>query len=491
MSLPLSVLLAGVARGVPDVPVAALALDSRAVTAGSVFCAVRGHAGHGLDHVHEAVARGAVAVLWEPPADAPRLAVPAIAIDGLGRQVSQLASRFYGIPSHALAVLGVTGTDGKTSCTHFLAQALSEPGRPAGLLGTLGYGLWGGPYETASHTTPDAIDVQRRLAGFVEAGLRHVAMEVSSHALDQGRVEGVHYACAILTHLSRDHLDYHGTAAAYAAAKTRLFAELDIGAAVLNLDDAFGRSLCAVTRAPVHGYGLDVLDTAGLCGWVQGSEPVCDAGGLRLSVHTHLGAAELASTLLGRFNAQNLLACLAALLALGLPLDEAVGRLARSRTVPGRMERFGGGADRPLAVVDYAHTPNALQSVLTALRAHTAGRLICVFGCGGDRDAGKRPLMGAAAERLADRVLLTSDNPRSEDPLAILADIRAGCAQPGRVHIEADRAVAIRLALESARPGDVVLIAGKGHEDYQIVGSERRAFSDRAEVAALLGEVHA
>ncbi|HNE01214.1 MAG TPA: UDP-N-acetylmuramyl-tripeptide synthetase, partial [Plasticicumulans sp.] len=270
-----------------------------------------------------------------------------------------------------------------------------------------------------------------------------------------------------------------------------LFAELDIGAAVLNLDDAFGRSLCTVARAPIHGYGLDVLDTEGLAGWVQGSEPVCDTDGLRLSVHTHLGAAELASTLLGRFNAQNLLACLAALLALGMPLDEAVGRLARSRTVPGRMERFGGGADRPLAVVDYAHTPNALQSVLTALRAHTAGRLYCVFGCGGDRDAGKRPLMGAAAERLADRVILTSDNPRSEDPLAILADIRAGCAEPARVQVEPERAAAIRQALAAARPGDVVLIAGKGHEDYQIIGSERRVYSDRAEVAALFGETSA
>ena len=489
--LPLSVLLAGFARDVPELPVTALALDSRAVTPGAVFCAVRGHSGHGLDHVQQAIGRGASAVLWEPPAAAPLLPVPAIPIERLGRQVSQLASRLYGIPSHALAVLGVTGTDGKTSCTHFLAQALSEPGRPAGLLGTLGYGLWGGPFESASHTTPDAIGVQQRLAAFVEAGVRHAAMEVSSHALDQGRVEAVHYACAILTHLSRDHLDYHGTAAAYAAAKMRLFAELDIGAAVLNLDDAFGRSLCTVARAPIHGYGLDVLDTEGLAGWVQGSEPVCDTDGLRLSVHTHLGAAELASTLLGRFNAQNLLACLAALLALGMPLDEAVGRLARSRTVPGRMERFGGGADRPLAVVDYAHTPNALQSVLTALRAHTAGRLYCVFGCGGDRDAGKRPLMGAAAERLADRVILTSDNPRSEDPLAILADIRAGCAEPARVQVEPERAAAIRQALAAARPGDVVLIAGKGHEDYQIIGSERRVYSDRAEVAALFGETSA
>lgn len=489
--LPLPVLLAGFAHAVPELPVTALALDSRAVTPGAVFCAVRGHSGHGLDHVQQAIGRGAIAVLWEPPAAAPLLPVPAIPIEQLGRQVSQLASRLYGIPSHALAVLGVTGTDGKTSCTHFLAQALSGPGRPAGLLGTLGYGLWGGAFESATHTTPDAIGVQQRLAAFVEAGVRHVAMEVSSHALDQGRVEAVHYACAILTHLSRDHLDYHGTAAAYAAAKMRLFAELDIGAAVLNLGDAFGRSLCTVARAPIHGYGLDVLDTGGLAGWVQGSEPVCDTDGLRLSVHTHLGAAELASTLLGRFNAQNLLACLAALLALGMPLDEAVGRLSRSRTVPGRMERFGGGGDRPLAVVDYAHTPNALQSVLTALRAHTTGRLFCVFGCGGDRDAGKRPLMGAAAERLADRVILTSDNPRSEDPLAILADIRAGCAEPGRVQVEPERAAAIRQALAAARPGDVVLIAGKGHEDYQIIGSERRAYSDRAEVAALFGETSA
>lgn len=491
MSWRLPALLAGLADAAPDLPVTGLALDSRAVTPGTVFCAVRGHAAHGLAWAQEAVARGAVAVLWEPPGEVPALAVPAIPVERLGRAVSLLAGRLYGEPSHALALLGVTGTDGKTSCTHFLAQALSEPGRPAGLLGTLGYGLWGSDFDAAAHTTPDAIGVQRRLAGFVAAGARYAAMEVSSHALDQGRVEAVHYACALLTHLSRDHLDYHGTAAAYAAAKARLFTELDIGAAVLNLDDAWGRSLCAVARAPVHGYGLDTLDTAGLAGWVQGSEPACDAAGLRLSVHTHLGAAELAAGLLGRFNAQNLLACLAALLALGLPLEEAVARLGRSRTVAGRMERFGGGADRPLAVVDYAHTPNALQSVLTALRPHTAGALVCVFGCGGDRDAGKRPLMGAAAERLADRVILTSDNPRGEDPLAILADIRAGLAGPERVQVEPDRAIAIRGALAAARPGDVVLVAGKGHEDYQIVGSERHAFSDRALVAAQFGETPA
>jgi len=489
--LRLPELLALADRTVPDIPVAGLTLDSRAVQPGWVFCALRGHARHGIEFAAEAVARGAAAVIYEPPVPAAALsalAVPLLAIDGLGRRLSSIAGRLFAEPTPALHLIGITGTDGKTSCAHFTAQALSTAQRPAGFLGTIGYGLFG-DLQTATHTTPDPIRVQALLAQMRAQGAAYAAMEVSSHALDQGRVDGVHFACAVLTNLTRDHLDYHGTVAAYAAAKARLFTELDVAARVLNADDAFGRELLQRTaaRGPIaYGFGAEVMHAAG--GWVQGRALQLDDAGLGIDLHTHRGDATLRARVLGRFNASNLMAACAALLALGFDLDDAVERLGRVDTVPGRMECFGGGAQQPLAVVDYAHTPFALESVLGALRAHTRGRLFCVFGCGGDRDTGKRPQMGAIAERLADVVIVTSDNPRSEVPEAIIADILAGCRQRERIQAVSDRAEAIHVALTAAGPGDVVLVAGKGHEDYQIIGSERRSFSDRAELRAWFGE---
>ncbi len=483
-------LLAGFATVPVDLagqPVSGLAVDSGSVRPGDVFFALRGGRRHGLEFLDAARAAGARVVLWEPPyaESVPEkgTAPPLVAVPDLRRFSGPIASRFHGEPSRRLRVVGITGTDGKTSCAHFIAQSLSTADTgPCGILGTLGAGVHGAT-EPSPYTTPDALAVQRWLAELVAAGRRYAAMEVSSHALDQGRVNGVEFAVAVLTQLSRDHLDYHGTPEAYAAAKRRLFFDCRPEWAVLNLDDAFGRGIAADRDPPSRtvGYGLGPRP-ARLERFVWGENLELSPTGLRLRVRSSWGDGELEVGLLGRFNAHNLLATLATLLALELPLAEALARLARSATVPGRMERLGGGPGQPLAVVDYAHTPHALEQALTALREHGGGRLWCVFGCGGDRDPGKRPLMGAVAERLADRVIVTDDNPRTEPPERIVDGILAGIRRPQAAAVIRDRRAAILGALAEAEVGDLVLIAGKGHEDYQIVGTERSPFSDRAVV---------
>jgi UDP-N-acetylmuramoyl-L-alanyl-D-glutamate--2,6-diaminopimelate ligase len=494
---PLTALLEGFAALAPleEILVTGLATDSRQVRPGDLFFAVSGLQHHGLEHARAAVLAGAVAVAWEPRAERPELAdlaaalaVPACAVPDLRACLGAIASRFHGAPSRDLFVVGVTGTDGKTSCTHFLAEAFSEPDCPGALLGTLGYGPFG-RLKPATHTTPDALVVQRELAGLRDAGLRRVAMEVSSHGLHQGRVNGVNFDVAVFTNLSRDHLDYHGDLLAYGEAKRLLFQAPDLQAAVINGGDAFGRELLGQLASGLRTivYGLEE-ELAGLQGVerVSGHDLRLGEHGLSLRVRSPWGEGELRAGLLGGFNAGNLLAVLAVLGIAGMPLEEILARLSRVHTVPGRMERFGGGEAQPLVVVDYAHTPRALEQVLLALRGHCRGTLWCVFGAGGDRDRGKRPLMGAVAERLADQVVLTSDNPRSEAPEAILQEIQAGMARPEAVRVLSDRAAAIRHAVGQAGPGDLVLVAGKGHEAYQLVGSERLPFSDRAQVLAAL-----
>ncbi|MDS4020096.1 MAG: UDP-N-acetylmuramoyl-L-alanyl-D-glutamate--2,6-diaminopimelate ligase [Candidatus Competibacter sp.] len=487
-------LLAGFAEvpaALTDRPVTGLAADSREIRSGEVFLAVRGGRRHGLDFLNAVRAAGAMAVLWEPPYDG---ALPAgdaspalLAVPGLRQKMGLIASRFYGEPSRQLPVVGITGTDGKTSCAHFIAQALSDAERGScGILGTLGVGVYG-QTEPSSHTTPDSPSIHRWLAGLVAAGRRYAAMEVSSHALDQGRVNGVEFAVAVLTNLTRDHLDYHGTPEAYAVAKRRLFFEHRPRWGVLNLDDGFGRDIAADPRGDfqVVGYGLgERPERLDRFVWGEGLELTPD--GLRMGIRSSWGDGDLRVELLGRFNAGNVLAALATLLALEMPFPEALARLARTAAVPGRMERLGGAAGRPRAVVDYAHTPHALEQVLDALREHGGGRLWCVFGCGGDRDSGKRPLMGAVAERLADRVIATDDNPRTEEPGRIVRDILAGMNHPEAVVVLRDRRAAILHALVEAEAGDIVLIAGKGHEDYQIIGTERLPFSDRAVAREIL-----
>ena len=474
-----------------NLAVTGLASDSRSVQPGDLFFAVRGGQRHGLEFLATVKAVRAVAVVWEPPWNGALPvddSLPLLAAPELRQKMGLIANRFYDEPSRRLRVIGITGTDGKTSCAHFLAQALSDAeSGPCGILGTLGVGVHG-QTEPSLHTTPDPLAVQRWLANLVTEGWRYAAMEVSSHALDQGRVNGIAFAAAVLTQISRDHLDYHGTLDAYVAAKRRLFVEHQPDWAVLNLDDAFGQALAAEAQVQrgIVAYGLGEQVTS-LERFVRGQQLELTPTGLRLQIESSWGQGELRAGLLGCFNASNLLATLAVLLALDMPFDEALTRLARTATVPGRMERLGGESGQPLAVIDYAHTPHALEQVLNALREHGGrNRLWCVFGCGGDRDPGKRPLMGAAAERWADRVIVTDDNPRTEDPERIVSGILAGMQRPEAVTVIRDRRTAILHALAEAEAGDIVLIAGKGHEDYQIVGTERFTFSDRQVVHEFL-----
>lgn len=494
----LSALLAGLAP-VPDLAervVGSLSLDSREVQPGGLFLACAGGSGHGLAHLQQAIDKGAAAVLWEPDAawaqdrvDALQARLPLIRVEALGRQASEIAGRFFDYPSRHMQVIGFTGTNGKTSCSQFLAQALL-PAR-CGIIGTLGNGF-PDALQAGTHTTPDAVALQSILHDLQHQGADVVAMEVSSHALDQGRAAAVHFGAAVFTNLSRDHLDYHGSMADYADSKRRLFQVPDLGCVVLNLDDPFGRELLTQSEPGVTrvGYSLQPIeaDTRGLDGWLSAESIHSDESGMRIALRGSWGAGELVSSLLGRFNVSNLLAVLAVLLHLGLPLQDALTRLAGVRTVAGRMQRFG-GSGQPLVVIDYAHTPDALQQVLTTLRPHTRGRLLCVFGCGGDRDRGKRPQMGEIAEALADLVYVTDDNPRFEDGERIVRDILDGMKQPAKALVQRDRAGAISSAVAQAEAGDLVLIAGKGHEDYQLVNGQVLPFSDAEQVQRALGGV--
>lgn len=485
----------GAEGAVPDIDVNGVSIDSRDITPGSLFLALKGQRGHGLDHAMQAIDAGAAAIAWEPgeerrPID---FRVPALRIEKLSAKAGPIASRFYGNPSARMFVAGVTGTDGKTSTAHLIVQGLEALGASCGYMGTIGYGRLGN-LLASSHTTFDEVRVQKTLAGMLGDGLEACAMEVSSHALDQHRVSGVNFAVAALTNVGRDHLDYHGTVEHYAASKRRLFDDCAPAVRVLNRDDAYGaRWADELEAAGVGGEGLIRYGRAD-SGAASGPRYLAQRidtrpDGLRIELESHAGRGVIASPLLGAFNAYNLLAALAVIRARGVGLSDACAALSRARTVPGRMEAFSGPLFRARVVVDYAHTPQALAAALKALRAHVEGRLICVFGCGGDRDRGKRPLMGAAAAELADCAIATDDNPRTELPEAIMADILAGVPQAlmHRIVVEHDRARAIERAVRMAGDGDIVLVAGKGHEDYQIYGRETRHFSDRDYVAALLG----
>jgi UDP-N-acetylmuramoyl-L-alanyl-D-glutamate--2,6-diaminopimelate ligase len=455
------------------IPVSELVGDSRKAIPGTVFAAYPGEAHDGRAFIPQAVAQRVDGVLWE--ADHyqwdPALAVPNAGVPGLKARIGEIAARVYGDPSRGLHMVGITGTNGKTSVAHWIAQALTQLGRKTAVVGTVGNGF-PGALSPALNTTPDAIELQQRLAYYRQQGAAACAMEVSSHGLAQGRVNGTSFNVAVLTNLSRDHLDYHGDMASYADAKALLFNWPGLEWAVVNVDDAFGQRLEGETRpARVAGYGFHR-------GAVVAQKLSLSQAGLLLAVHTDWGNAEIDAPLLGRFNAANLLAALTTLLVSGVKLDEACRALAHVTPPPGRMQTLGGNA-HPLVVVDYAHTPDALEKVLATLREIVGGgRLICVFGCGGNRDRGKRPLMGQAATRGADEVWVTSDNPRNEDPQHIIGDILVDIG--GKPNVEPDRARAIFEAIGGAHQGDVVLIAGKGHEDYQEVAGERLPFSDVA-----------
>jgi UDP-N-acetylmuramoyl-L-alanyl-D-glutamate--2,6-diaminopimelate ligase len=496
---PLKALLGGGIAVNPELEVSDLTLDSRAVRPGGAFLACRGRTQHGLSFARQAASAGARAILWEPApgVEAPVLgeSVVLVAVPGLSAQAGFIADRFFDAPSASLKVIGITGTNGKTTCAWLLAQALDQLGISAAYFGTLGMGR-ASALRAAKLTTPDAVSVQRELAQERDAGARAVAMEVSSHALDQQRCGGVRFQVAAFTNLSRDHLDYHSTMERYGAVKAQLFDWPTLLGRVINVDDVFGAGLATRLRSSagvlltarhnpsVAEMGARFLrarsaTTGATTGATSGT------AGLQLEFDGSFGSSRLHSRLIGEFNIDNLLTVLGVLLALEIPLARACAALAECSAPPGRMEPQG-GEHLPLVVVDYAHTPDALAKALNAARAHVRGKLWCVFGCGGDRDAGKRPLMGEVATRLADRVIVTDDNPRSEDPAAIAAAIVSGAGRHDALEIIHDRATAIAQAVRSAAAGDVVLVAGKGHEALQIVGTTRRPFLDRAVVAAAL-----
>ncbi|MGH8184828.1 MAG: UDP-N-acetylmuramoyl-L-alanyl-D-glutamate--2,6-diaminopimelate ligase [Rhodanobacteraceae bacterium] len=483
-----------------DIVVTGMTLDSRSVRAGDAFVALAGAKHHGIEFADAAIARGAVVVLAESQVPSPESRVPGsvVWIDSLRLHLGAIAARFHGDPSDSMTLIGVTGTSGKTSTVQFLAQAFTHLGHRAATIGTLGAGLHGA-LRAGERTTPDVIHVHGLMAEFRDAGATHVAMEVSSHALDQRRVDGVHFDVAVFTNLTREHLDYHGTMEAYFAAKAKLFAWPDLHAAVIDVDDPWGRKLVAriatgINRHP--GQGMAGSRAQGRLKLVRYGMASDDADVRAGNVHTHAdgidfdlttpwGEGHVENRVLGRFNVANLLAVTGVLGALGVPFANILETLHALEPVNGRMNRLGGGM-LPLVVVDYSHKPDALEQVLQTLREHCEGKLICVFGCGGERDAGKRPLMGAIAERLADVVIVTDDNPRGEDGDAITAQIVAGMSAPERATVERDRTHAIGLAVAQAGAGDVVLIAGKGHETYQEVAGAKRPFDDMQVARAAL-----
>lgn len=478
----LSTLLHGIVDvpSVFDVTIHGLVSDSREVRPGDAFVAVSGARTPADRYVDQAIAAGANVVLLET--DAPRtcferrgaLVVP---VPGLKQNLGRIADRFFEHPSRRLRLIGVTGTNGKTSVSQYIARLLGDTGTPCGVLGTLGYGM-PGALLPATHTTPDVVQINRILHRILDKGARAAAMEVSSHALDQGRVDGLTMTGAVFTNLTRDHLDYHGSMEAYGAAKAKLFTREGLHFAVINFDDPFGRQLygqldgrCDRVRYSLHESQTEL--------WLQDFRPT--EGGFEAQVDGQWGRFDIQVPLMGSFNASNVLAAMAAVLTLGVPVERVRGAVARLTPPPGRLEVFGNG-DGVRVVVDYAHTPDALANALAALRPHVSGRLICVFGCGGDRDRGKRPDMAREAEAVADWVIVTDDNPRTEAPAAIVADILEGFRHPDRVAVIHDRAEAIRRAIASAVPGDLVLVAGKGHEDYQEIQGQKLPFSDAEHV---------
>ncbi|MBF7730346.1 UDP-N-acetylmuramoyl-L-alanyl-D-glutamate--2,6-diaminopimelate ligase [Pseudomonas sp. N040] len=480
MPMPLNQLLP---QAETSVLIRELTLDSRKVLPGDLFLAVPGALHDAREHIGDAIGRGATAVVYEAEGAQFVLANPGVAlipVKGLSAQLSAIAGRFYGEPSRAMRLVGVTGTNGKTSVTQLIAQALDRLGEPCGIVGTLGCGFHGA-LQAGRHTTPDALAVQATLADLKQAGARAVAMEVSSHGLDQDRVAALDFEVAVFTNLTRDHLDYHGSMDSYAAVKSRLFAWPQLKCRVINLDDPFGRTL-AGQKLPSRLIGYSLENTAAdlYCLDARFSDQ-----GIEARIVTPQGDGLLRSSLLGRFNLSNLLATIGALIGMGYPQDEILAAMPHLQGPAGRMQRLG-GAGQPLVVVDYAHTPDALEKVLAALRPQVSGELLCLFGCGGDRDRGKRALMAEVAERLADRVLVTDDNPRSEDPARIFSDIRSGFARPQAVTFQHGRAEAIDALVGAARLGDVVVLAGKGHEDYQEINGQRLPFSDLQQAALAL-----
>lgn len=464
-----------------------LSMDTRTIKPGDVFIAVSGFNVHGMDFAYQAERAGAVAVITEPvkagrAAKAGRqkpLSIPVHECATLSERLGELASAFYGHPSRQLKVTAVTGTNGKTSTAWLLMHALNQLGERTGYIGTLGVGE-AGDLQPLSNTTPSAIEIQKYLADMLHNGLSQVCVEVSSHALDQGRFNGTRIAHAVFTNLSRDHLDYHRTMKAYAAAKFKLFNEFSAKHLIINADDEWGRQwLQTLPADQLISYGIHHN-----ADW-QAANTSLTPVGIAFELTGAGQTRQVETRLLGDFNVQNLLAMMAVLHTCGFSLADILSVTAKLVPVPGRMNRIDIPANRSTLVVDYAHTPDALEQVLKALRRHVDNQLWCVFGCGGNRDKGKRPMMGAIAEQYADQVVLTDDNPRFESSAQILADIAFGMKT--RPHVIANRKQAIAYVIDKSQPGDMILVAGKGHESTQEVEGELYRFNDMEVVKKLLG----
>ncbi len=498
VSMTLGQLLNGFASLSPEADrvIGHLILDSRKVQHGDVFLACIGQTSDGRHYIEQAITRGAIAVLWDSDRTTVPIPlswrnspsgqrIPCVALNNLTQLVGVLADRYYQHPSKSMYLVGVTGTNGKTSTTHFIAQALNQVTR-CGVIGTLGWG-YPGELHVSQHTTPDGVTTQEWLASLRDSSAKVVAMEVSSHALDQQRINGVSLDCAVFTNLTHDHLDYHKDMASYAHAKNKLFSWPTLQHAVINVDDAHGATLRQLIADDVKvlTYGIstqlekpDIFSTN-----IQ-----YYASGMRCHVTTPFGEGDLSLPLYGRFNISNILAALGVLLHHKIRLSNALSYLSQVSPVAGRMQMVTSSRHAAI-VIDYAHTPDALAQALDALRDHVRGQLWCVFGCGGDRDQTKRPIMGAIAQAKANHVIVTSDNPRHEDPAEIIQQIVAGMPAPANVTIEPDRGLAIRYALANARNNDIVLIAGKGHESYQQIGEQALPFNDAVVVKQYLHEV--
>ena len=476
-------LLEGWVEEAPAARLSGISLDNRSIEAGEAFVAVQGQVGHGLDYARAAVNAGAVAVIHDGLQPVPVLDVPVVKVTDLGNKLGELASRFYAAPSEQMTIAGVTGTNGKTSVTHFLAQSWQRVYGNAGMVGTLGYGPVGN-LQRGPRTTPDALHLQHVLSDCLKTDIERLAMEVSSHALQQHRCQTVQFDAAVFTNLSRDHLDYHKDMADYAAAKRLLFTDYAPSFAIINHDDAYGRKWFGELNGGMQMLSFGLAEGAELRAEVRSM----DIDGMTIRINGPWGSEDVHTCLLGEFNASNLLATAGTLALLGMPWHNVLHQLELMEPVPGRMMRLGGDPGQPVVVVDYAHTPDALESALQAVRAHLDGKLVCVFGCGGDRDRGKRPQMGRAAELLADDVFVTSDNPRNESANKIIEEVVAGLEMPGKATIEPDRAAAIQRAIAHCNPGDVVLVAGKGHEVWQEIGGKKIPFSDESAIRAALGD---
>lgn len=488
------------------VPIQNLVTDSRCVQSGDTFVALMGEKVDARKLIPQAISAGANAVIWDSHDFTwnPEWSIPSLAVADLREKSGLIADYVYGHPSQQLCVVGFTGTNGKTSCCHWYAQAMEKLRKKTAVIGTLGNGFINA-LETTVNTTPDSVLMQKNLARFLQNGAENVAMEVSSHGIEQGRINGTTFSIAVLTNLSRDHLDYHKDMDAYAATKARLFFWPGLKYAVLNLDDVLGVELLhQLAREPVQiiGYAFkkDMAERVSQqCPMVYGSNLKVDLQGLELDIEYQDHHEHLKVGLVGKFNAANLLAVTAALLASGIAFADVVHALRHVQPISGRMEKFGGG-NQPVVIVDYAHTPDALEKVLITLRGivqtsratkkTTQGsrRLHCVIGCGGERDKGKRSLIGEVATRYADDVIFTSDNPRNEDPYAIIHDMISGMTGDN-YPVEVNRELAIYQSISSALPGDIVLVAGKGHENYQEIKGQKIPFSDTVVVQQILHDL--